>query len=325
VEKLEKRELGHTGLRVSRLAFGSLTMGPLQRDMTPEAGGRLLHYAYERGVNFVDTAELYGTYPHIREALKVIPREDYVISTKSYAYDRKTAEASLNQALSALDTNYLDLFMLHEQESEHTLRGHREALDYFLEQKQKGILRTVGLSTHFIAAVRAAVKTPELDVIHPIINLKGIGIQDGSAENMLQAIRDFKTRNAGGGVFAMKPLAGGHLIKDPKAAFDFVLKEASLDAIAVGMQSTDEIDANITLFTNQALPDDLKNRLSHQERYLMVHDWCSACGNCEKRCQQQAIKVQSTGHGNRAVVDHEKCVLCGYCSTVCPEFCLKVI
>lgn len=324
------------------MAFGSLTMGPLQRDLSPQVGGDLLVYAYERGVNFVDTAELYGTYPHIRQALKAIPREDYVISTKSYAYDTKTAEASLTLALEALGTDYLDLFMLHEQESAHTLRGHREALDYFLEQKRKGVLKAVGMSTHFVAAVSAAVKIPELDIIHPIINLRGTGIQDGTAEDMLRAIHAFKTRPQGGGVFAMKPLAGGHLIQTPKAAFDFLLNNPDLDAIAVGMQSYEEIEANLALFDSKPVPPALQNKLNQKKRQLMVHDWCTGCGNCERRCQQQAIKViddhdpgqdgntHSNTHGNHnhkphAVVDHEKCVLCGYCSAVCPEFCLKVI
>lgn len=323
---MKRQSLGSTGLKVSRMAFGSLTMGPLQRDLSPKAGGDLLVRAYERGVNFVDTAELYGTYPHIREALKVIPRQDYVISTKSYAYDETTAEASLNLALEALGTDYLDLFMLHEQESLHTLRGHRPALEYFLKQKQKGALKAVGLSTHFVAAVDAAVKWPELDVIHPILNLKGIGIQDGSVQDMLSAIHAFKTRPGGGGVFAMKPLAGGHLMGSPRAAFDFLLDNPDLDAIAVGMQSVEEIEANLLYFGRESIPEALERQLNTKKRRLMVHDWCTACGNCERRCQQQAIKViHDPVHGNRAVVDHDRCVLCGYCSAVCPEFCLKVI
>lgn len=326
---MKRVTLGRTGLEVSRMAFGSLTMGPLQRDLSPKTGGDLLVYAYERGVNFVDTAELYGTYPHIREALKAIPRRDYVISTKSYAYDFKTAEASLNQALEALGTDYLDLFMLHEQESAHTLRGHREALDYFLEQKRKGVLRAVGLSTHFVAAVNAAVKVPELDIIHPILNLKGIGIQDGTVQDMLEAIHAFKTRASGGDVFTMKPLAGGHLIRTPRESFDFLLGNPDLDAIAVGMQSFEEIEANLALFDSKPIPPELQNKLNQKERHLLVQDWCTACGNCERRCQQQAIKVIKDPlfepTGARAVVDHDKCVLCGYCSAACPEFCLKVI
>ena len=74
--------LGNSGLKVSRLCFGTLTMSPLQTDLSPEVGAKLLIHAYERGVRFLDTADLYGTYPHIRLALKDAP--DYVVSTKAY-------------------------------------------------------------------------------------------------------------------------------------------------------------------------------------------------------------------------------------------------
>ena len=120
--------LGSTGLRVSKLCFGTLTLSPLQKNMTPEQGAHLLVYAYERGVRFLDTADLYANYPHIRLALKDAP--DYVISTKAYCYDRKTAQEALERAFRGTGRDYIDLFMLHEQESLYTLRGHEEALNY---------------------------------------------------------------------------------------------------------------------------------------------------------------------------------------------------
>ena len=63
-------QLGTSGLSVSKLCFGTLTMSPLQKNMSPADGARLLIHAYERGIRFLDTADLYETYPHIREALK---------------------------------------------------------------------------------------------------------------------------------------------------------------------------------------------------------------------------------------------------------------
>ena len=119
-------QLGNSGLSVSKLCFGTLTMSPLQKNMTPQQGAALLVYAYERGVRFLDTADLYETYPHIRQALKSAP--DYVISTKAYCYDRETAQAALERAFRGLGRDYVDLFMLHEQESLYTLRGHEENL-----------------------------------------------------------------------------------------------------------------------------------------------------------------------------------------------------
>ena len=174
--------LGKSGLKVSRLCFGTLTMSPLQTNMSPEEGARLLVHAYEKGVCFLDTADLYGTYPHIRLALRDAP--DYVISTKAYCYDRKTAQEALERAFRGVGRDYIDLFMLHEQESLYTLRGHEEALVFLSEQREKGHIGAVGVSTHFAGCVRATTRFPMIDVVHPLINLAGIGIQDGSREDM---------------------------------------------------------------------------------------------------------------------------------------------
>ncbi len=308
--------LGLSGLRVSRLCFGTLTMSPLQKGMSPEEGARLLVYAYERGVRFLDTADLYETYPHIRLALRSAP--DYVISTKAYCYDRKTAQEALERAFRGTGRDYIDLFMLHEQESLYTLRGHEEALNYLAEQREKGHIGAVGVSTHFIRCVRATARFPQIQVVHPLINRAGIGIQDGSREEMEDAIRTIRTR--GVGVFAMKPLGGGHLMSDNRAALEYAVHSPLLDAVAVGMQSFAEIDANAATFS-EAPADELLLSLSRRKRHMMVHDYCEGCGRCAERCRQKAIQIVD----GRAQIDDGKCVFCGYCARVCPQFCIKVV
>ena len=308
--------LGLSGLRVSRLCFGTLTMSPLQKGMSPEEGARLLVYAYERGVRFLDTADLYETYPHIRLALRSAP--DYVISTKAYCYDRKTAQEALERAFRGTGRDYIDLFMLHEQESLYTLRGHEEALNYLAEQREKGHIGAVGVSTHFIRCVRATARFPQIQVVHPLINRAGIGIQDGSREEMEDAIRPIRAR--GVGVFAMKPLGGGHLMSDNRAALEYAVHSPLLDAVAVGMQSFAEIDANAAAFS-EAPADELLLPLSQRKRHMMVHDYCEGCGRCAERCRQKAIQIVD----GRAQIDDEKCVFCGYCARVCPQFCIKVV
>lgn len=311
---MEMRKLGRSGLMVSRLCFGTLTMSPLQRDMPPEDGARLLIHAYERGVRFLDTADLYGTYPHIRLALKEAP--DYVVSTKAYCWDEETARAALERAYQGIGRDYVDLFMLHEQESLYTLRGHEEALIYLQKQKERGHIGAVGVSTHFSACVAAAPRFPMIDVIHPLINRAGIGIQDGAREDMEAAIR--AARDMGIGIFAMKPLGGGHLISDNEAALRYAIESPLLDSVALGMQTIEEIDANAAAFEGDfSLLDVLKDR----PRRIMVHDWCEGCGRCAERCKQHAIQVVD----GRARVDSSKCVFCGYCARACPQFCIKVV
>lgn len=309
--------LGKSGLNVSRLCFGTLTMSPLQKDMTPEEGAKLLVYAYERGVRFLDTADLYGTYPHIKLALKDAP--DYVISTKAYCYDRQTAQEALERAYRGVGRDYIDLFMLHEQESLYTLRGHEEALVFLSEQREKGHIGAVGVSTHFAGCVSAAARFPMIQVVHPLINYAGIGIQDGTREDMENAIRT--ARDANIGIFAMKPLGGGHLIRDNRAALEYARSSPLLDSVAIGMQNTAEIDANVAFFSEKPEAAGQLEILHNRERQIMVHDWCEGCGKCAERCRQNAISIRD----GRAQIDPDKCVFCGYCARVCPQFCIKVV
>ena len=128
--------LGETQLRVSRLCFGALTIGPLQRNMSQQEGGAILRKALEAGINFIDTAQLYGTYSYIRQALKGWTGQ-VIIASKSYAYTAKDMQVALEEARRELDLDVIPIFLLHEQESEHTIRGHWSALEYLLTAKAK--------------------------------------------------------------------------------------------------------------------------------------------------------------------------------------------
>ena len=314
---MEYRRLGASGLTVSRLCFGTLTMAPMQRNLAPEFGAELLIYANKRGVDFLDTADLYDNYSHIRLALK--SGADYRISTKAYCWDTKTASAALERAFKGLDREYVDLFMLHEQESYYTLRGHEEALDYLMNQKALGRIGAVGISTHFAPCVKAAARFDQIEVIHPLINMSGIGIQGGTRDEMIHNI-EF-ARDNGRGILVMKALGGGHLIKDAKEALEYILEQPWADSIAVGMQSFEEIDANVALFEGASDADEKLERLNGVKREIIVQDWCEGCGRCAARCKQRAISIEN----GRAAIDKERCVFCGYCASACPQFCIKVI
>lgn len=294
-------------------------MGPLQANLEPKAGGELIIYGYEKGINFIDTAELYDNYSHIREALKVVDRDQMVIATKSYAYSKETAEASLKKALTEMNIDTLDLFLLHEQENEHTLRGHYEALEYFMKMKDKGYIKGVGLSTHHIAAVEASLKIPEIEVLHPIVNKNGLGIQDGTIDEMLSLLD--LAQQQGKGIFAMKPLGGGNLLRSFKASLDFVLQIPYLHSIAIGMQNKQEIDMNTAIFEGTVIDDELLGKVSIENKKLQIAHWCEACGACLTGCSHGALKIED----NQLIVNHQKCVLCGYCSKHCPHFCIKVV
>lgn len=317
---MQLRKLGKTGLEVSRLCFGTLVMGPLQRNLTPEAGGELLAEAYKCGVNFIDTAELYNNYAHIRHSIK-ISGERPVIATKSYAFSADGAKKSVEKALREMEVQYLDIFLLHEQESEHTLRGHREALEALLSMKQEGLLRSVGISTHHISGVTAATALDDIEVIHPIVNRSGLGICDGTATEMLAAID--AAHSAGKGIYGMKVFGGGNLLGAYADCLNFALSIPALDSIAIGMQHVDELYANILAFKEHESGYELYMQKAGTEGWdkaLHIDDWCNGCGSCARRCPQKALAVE----GGKAVPLVGKCLLCGYCAPVCPVFAIKV-
>ncbi len=310
-------KLGKTDIEVSRLCFGALVIGPLQVNLSVGEGADVIYRGLELGINFIDTAEIYSTYNHIKEAVKRWGKKP-VIATKSYAYTKEGAALSLEKARHELDIDIIDIFLLHEQESRLTLKGHREALEYFISQKQKGIIKAVGVSTHNIEVVEACAEMPEIDVIHPLINISGIGIGDGTAKEMENAIK--KAYNAGKGIYSMKPLGGGNLLSKFDESMKYILNMPYIHSVAVGMQTTAEVEMNAAIFEGREVPLTLKNEVLKKQKKLHVDYWCTGCGNCVKRCRQNALEVIN----GRAVVKEEKCVLCGYCAGVCPQFAIKI-
>ncbi|MGI6703421.1 MAG: aldo/keto reductase [Clostridia bacterium] len=316
---MEYRDLGQTGLKVSRLCFGSLTLSPLQANLGVKEGAGLIAGAMERGINFLDTAELYDNYGYIKEAMKGRPRSSLIIATKTYAYSRKMARESLEKALKEMGLDYIDIFMLHEQESALTLKGHREAMEYFLKAKDKGYIRAFGVSTHHVECVRAATEMEEIQVIHPLVNIRGLGIADGSVEDMLTAIG--KAHYRGKGIYAMKPLGGGNLIENPKECFDFVLGIPHISSVAVGIQSVEELETDIAIFENRPVDPGTESALSARRRRLLIEPWCEGCGSCVSVCSQGALYLKD----GKACVRQELCILCGYCAVRCKNFFIKVV
>ncbi len=312
--KIGSTSLGKSGIQVPALAFGTLTMGPLQRALSYESGARLLIYACEKyGIDFVDTAQLYETYPYIRRAIAEVPLK---VQTKAYAWDEATAEEAFTKAVRGIGRDYIDVFMLHEQESLYTLRGHEKAMEYLTKKKEEGYIGAVGVSTHFIDCVRACARNPYVDIVFAIYNQAGIGIADGSREEMAEALGGI--RAAGKGTECMKALGGGHLISSRKEAIRHCMDVDLFDTIVIGMQDPEEIDYCASLFLGMDPDEELARR---KDRQLLIEEWCEGCGKCVQRCRQHALTLRD----GKACVDRDKCALCGYCATVCPNFYIKVI
>lgn len=311
-------KLGQTSLNVSQLCFGSLTISPLQKDFSPEKAGGIIKNALAQGINFIDTAELYQNYEHIKEGIKDF-KQEVILSSKSYAYTYEGMQLSIENACRQLDRDYIDIFSLHEQSSRLTLKGHSEALRCLVDAKQRGLIRAIGVSTHYVEVVRAASMLDEVDVIHPIINKSGLGIADGTREDMLKAI-EF-AHYMGKGLYAMKALGGGHLAQSSEESLAWVLGLDCISSIAIGMHSLDEIVANVAVFNGHKVEEDIVLRLKSVKRDIYVETYCEGCGRCAEHCSSKAIKIID----NKAVIAQDKCIRCGYCAAYCPHFCIKVV
>ncbi len=312
------RQLGKTGFLVSAICFGSLTIGPLQANLSLGQGAEVIKAALDTGINFIDTAEYYQNYAYIKEALKG-RSEDIIIASKSYAYSKELMAKSLEKARRELNRDRIEIFLLHEQESLLTLKGHWEAIEYLLEAKAKGIIGAVGMSTHRIEGVQAATQLDEIEVIHPMLNKEGLGIQDGSVEEMLQAIR--KAKQAGKGIYSMKPIGGGNLIAKVEAALKWSFELDCVDAVAIGMKSPEEVRINAAWSVGKVPNSQDLAKVTREPRRLLIGEGCFGCGKCLEKCSQEALSLRD----GKSTVDIEKCVLCGYCAPLCPDFCIKVI
>ena len=168
--------LGSTGIKTSRLAMGTGTVGSGHHSHQTALGiqglSNLLLNGYDHGLRFFDSADSYGSHPHVAEALKHVPRDKVTVLTKSWARDAAGMRADLDRFRKELGTDYLDICLMHcVTEADWTDRF-RGAMDVLSEAKQKGIIRTHGCSCHTIEALRAAAKSSwvEIDLarINPI-------------------------------------------------------------------------------------------------------------------------------------------------------------
>ncbi len=309
--------MGETGIEVSRLCFGTLTLAPMQKNKTLAEGREILAKAIELGINFYDTADLYDNYAHLNQLVTMKP--DAVICTKSYDYSAEGVAASLHKALKEIGRDYVDIYMLHEQESRKTFEGHHEAIEYLIKMKEKGVIRAFGISTHRVEAVSDSCDFNEIEVVFPLINATGIGIEDGTREDMEAAIQ--RAKAAGKGILGMKPLGGGNLLAEKDACFNYILGLETLDSIAFGMQSVDEVRYNVARVNGEVMDKNLEKRVAAAPKRLHISDWCEGCGACVARCGQGALSLVN----GKAEVDYARCLTCCYCARVCPLFCIKVI
>jgi hypothetical protein len=247
--------VGNSGVRVTRLAFGTGTHGGhLLREMGQENVTRLIRYAYERGVRFFETSEDYGggLMPQmLGTALKGLPRDSYRLMTKYNVRRSGEPTARIDRFRKDLNSDQIDILLLHGQRSPTWPEDTRRIQDAFSEAKSKKIISAHGASIHGLQALAGCPGNQWLDVALLRLNHAGVRMdtpdlrETDARGDVNQVVARAKTiRGQGTGVLGMKLIGEGQFTKpeDREASIRFVMGLGVVDAVTIGFLTTGEID-----------------------------------------------------------------------------------
>jgi 1-deoxyxylulose-5-phosphate synthase len=231
--------LGKTGLMVSRLAMGSGTHGTggtsEQTRLGVQAFARLLVQSYhEQGMNFWETADGYGSHPHVGEAIRQVGRDKVVVLTKSKANTAAEMQADLDRFRRELGVEQIDVVLLHAVTNGNWTQSLAGAMDVLSMAKERGIIRAHGISCHSLSALRLAARTPWVDVDLARINPARIEM-DADPATVISVLREMKA--AGKGVVGMKILGVGALANRMETAIRHAVGLDAIDAFTIGFNS----------------------------------------------------------------------------------------
>ena len=257
--------LGKTGLKLSRLGIGTgSNSGNVQRALGADGFDRLIRYAYDQGITYIDTAEGYRTHTMIRDAIKGLPREKLFIQSKMPGVPEKPLEV-LDRYRKELGVDYIDSLLSHCAVTPGWDDERRRVLDALEEAKDKKIILVHGISCHSLPALQTAAKLDWVDVNLVRINPQGAHI-DTPAEtwnaksdesylpDVLKQIKIMRHNNHG--VIGMKIIGNGDFTnpEDREKSIRFTMQSGLTDAVVIGFKSPAEIDEAI-MRINRALAE----------------------------------------------------------------------
>ena len=235
--------LGPDKVRLSRLAMGTGTSGfggasNQTRQLGVNGLADLYWYGYDNGVTFWDAADQYGSHPHLRKALGNIPREGVTILTKTHARTAAQMHSDLDRYRRELGTDYIDIVLLHAMRDANWPEQRRGAMEVLSEAREKGIIRTHGVSCHSLAALKTAAHTPWVHVDLARINPLGEKM-DSDPATVINVLR--KMKDAGKGVIGMKILGEGVMRNRVSEALAHVLALDCVDCFTIGAETRTEL------------------------------------------------------------------------------------
>lgn len=235
--------LGPDKLQASRLAMGTGTKGfrgASNQTRKLGVGGLtdLYRYGFDNGLTFWDTADGYGSHPHLKSALQHIPREQVLIMTKSVSKTAKGMREDIDRFRRELGTDYIDLLLLHAVREEDWPVQRRGAMDVIEEYKQKGIVTSRGISCHSLPALRQVHRQEFIDVDLARINPIGAHM-DADPATVVEEL--CKIKAAGKGVIGMKILGEGVMRGRVGEALQHALALDCIDCFTIGAENRTEL------------------------------------------------------------------------------------
>ncbi len=248
--------LGKTGLKLSRLGIGTGTRGgSIQRNLGHEGFNRLIRYAYDKGITYIDAADSYRTHEWIREAIKGLPREKLFIQSKIGGNPKDPLEV-LEHFRAELNTDYIDSVLVHCTTNRNWDKGRKRVTDALEQAKDKKIILAHGVSCHSVPALSLAAQLDWVDVNLVRINPQGVKIDTPSegwnahSDNsdvpaVMEQIKIMRKNNHG--IIGMKIMGEGDFTgpEQREKSIRFAMQPGLLDAVVIGFKNTEEIDEAI--------------------------------------------------------------------------------
>lgn len=314
--------LGKTGLKVSVVGLGGI---PVQRT-DREGAAKVVAACMEQGINYLDTARGYTvSEEYFGEAIKG-HRDQWILATKSMARTYDAMKADIEISLKNLQTDYIDLYQLHNLKSEEdfqTAFGENGAYKALAEAKAAGKIGHIGATAHSTESFARLIREFE-DKIETMMFPFNIVESQGT-----ELMKECTEKNIG--FIAMKPMAGGNL-DDTRLALRYIFNNPDCTMAIPGMGSEEEVISNASPEIFQPLTDtDLETCTKITKE--LGSQFCRRCGYCAP-CPQGINIPQNflfvnylrkydladwaRSRYNAMPVTAKDCIGCGTCETRCP-------
>ena len=246
--------LGKTGLVLSRLGFGAgSNSGNVQKQLGQRTCNDLIHYAYERGLTYIDCAETYATFEWIGGAIKGLPREKVFLQSKIPGQPEDVLKA-IDKHRKVYDTDYVDSMLIHCMVQDGWTDPWKRIMDGFEEAKARQWIRAKGVSCHSLPALRTAVASDWPDVHLVRVNPQARHI-DGPEQtwnkpgtDIAPVVEQLQLMQAKGrGVIGMKLVGDGEFqnAEDREKAARFAMSQPAISAVVIGFKNRSEVDEAI--------------------------------------------------------------------------------